>query len=121
MARAIAGGQVGMNGEQYQGGQFLPNTDAPKGTFTRAQIKAIEKARSRKHCVAYGCYEVAPVDGVVAIFQRLAGVLADFRNDRPVAIVDACKHMGVDTRKVQAWCDAWVRGERWMPAGEALK
>lgn len=29
--RAPKGGQTGQNGEHYDGGQFLPNTDLPKG------------------------------------------------------------------------------------------
>lgn len=31
--RAKAGGETGVNGFQYKGGQFLPSTDAPPGTW----------------------------------------------------------------------------------------
>jgi hypothetical protein len=32
MARAKAGGEIGMNGEHYAGGTFMANTEMPKGT-----------------------------------------------------------------------------------------
>jgi len=32
-SRAVAGGQIGINGFEYKGGQFLPSTELPPGTF----------------------------------------------------------------------------------------
>lgn len=41
MAQAKVGGEIGLNGEFYQGGEFLPSSpNTIKGEFTHQQIKA---------------------------------------------------------------------------------
>lgn len=62
-ARAKAGGEVGTNGEWYEGGKFLPSTTAPKraGRSTRGTGRML---------VAPGVWEVRP-EGMSAIFARL--------------------------------------------------
>ena len=46
--RAASGGEIGKNGEAYKGGQFIANTDHPKG-----QPKA-KKYVSQKFALGYG-------------------------------------------------------------------
>ena len=53
MGRAVAGGEEGINGFLYKGGQFLPQTQAPPGTW---RIKV--KGRGRN--IANGAELVAP-------------------------------------------------------------
>lgn len=119
MARATAGGQVGVNGDFYRGGEFLPSTDAAKGTWRREQAK-IQKEMARKVQVAFGEWTTRPSLDVKAIFS-LAGVYANFNGATPVAIAAACEYAKVDASKVQAWLDRWIAGERWMPATESLR
>lgn len=66
MGRATKGGQIGMNGEYYNGGQFLPNTTLPKGAPTAKQIESAERkakqeaeriARIQTRQIAYEQYK----------------------------------------------------------------
>mgnify|MGYP000494037271 CR=1 FL=1 len=61
--RAQAGGQIGVNGEHYKGGTFLPSTHRPKG---------IAKSRTapRRMLVEPGVLAVVP-EGETAIFEGL--------------------------------------------------
>lgn len=44
MTQAKRGGEYGVNGEFYQGGEFLPSSpNTIKGEFTRQQVKAQKK------------------------------------------------------------------------------
>jgi hypothetical protein len=72
--RATSGGEIGMNGEFYQGGEFLPNTQLA------SQSKAEKKDATRKQNVEGYKWEVAPVAGMVAIYPQLAGVQQYNRN-----------------------------------------
>lgn len=40
--RATKGGQVGVNGEFYEGGKFLPNTEKPKGKPAKRKARKVE-------------------------------------------------------------------------------
>lgn len=72
MTRAIKGGEIGMNGEAYEGGQFLPNTTLGKmGKKARA-------AATRKVEIAPYTYEIAP-EGKSSIYRRIAGTTAQWK------------------------------------------
>lgn len=57
MARAIKGGQIGCNGEVYEGGQFLPTTDHPKGGW-----KTDKKAAARRKAAEYDRKAIAALE-----------------------------------------------------------
>ena len=40
-SRAKSGGEIGQNGEFYDGGQFLPSTDLPKGAKAKRAVMAL--------------------------------------------------------------------------------
>lgn len=40
--RAAKGGQVGVNGEFYEGGKFLPSTDRPKGKPIPRKVRKVQ-------------------------------------------------------------------------------
>lgn len=65
--RAKVGGEIGVNGEFYAGGEFLPSTEMPSRSKDR-------KAATRKQNVEAYRWEVAPVAGQIAIYPQLAGV-----------------------------------------------
>jgi len=49
MTQAKVGGEIGMNGEFYQGGEFLPSSpNTIKGEFTRQQIKGQKLQASKE-------------------------------------------------------------------------
>jgi len=59
--RAKAGGEYGVNGEFYQGGQFLPSSPTTeKGKYTRKQIKS--SSSGRKWEIESYKWEYAPTE-----------------------------------------------------------
>lgn len=66
-ARAKKGGEIGANGEFYEGGKFIAKTERPK---SQAEIRQA----TRKQEVAPYVWEVAPEIGWTAIFAGLSGV-----------------------------------------------
>jgi len=62
--RARAGGEIGVNGEHYEGGQFLPSTTLPKQAPA-----ASRKAGTGKREIAPYVWEAAP-DGMRAIYSQ---------------------------------------------------
>jgi hypothetical protein len=66
--RAMAGGEIGMNGESYKGGEFLPNTQLASQHKDR---KIAAKARKMEY-EPYK-WDFAPVAGMIAIYPQLSG------------------------------------------------
>lgn len=110
--RASAGGQVGQNGEWYRGGEFLPSTEMPKGTWKREQAR-IAKELARKVQVDFYKYEARPSLNVKPIFS-LVGICAEVRNGKMAPIPAACAFQKRNVADVQALCDQWNAGEMWM-------
>jgi len=111
--RAKAGGQVGMNGETYKGGQFLPNTQLPKqGGAPRSKAK-----RSNLALIEPGVLVDAD-EGQVAIFGSTRDLVYV-----EGGVMRICPHLDNDehpcwnyhgTREeYQQLCDRYNRGERW--------
>ncbi len=65
--RAKAGGELGMNGEHYAGGTFLPSTRLPK------QGAQGRQARSNRALVEPGRLDVVP-EGKKAIFATINSI-----------------------------------------------
>ena len=66
-SRAKKGGELGANGEWYEGGKFIATTERPK---SQAEIR---KATRKQETAPY-VWEVAPEIGLVAIFPGLSGI-----------------------------------------------
>jgi hypothetical protein len=116
--RAKVGGEVGTNGEYYEGGKFLPSTEKPRRHGSRP-------ARPRKVEVEpYVWVTLEPGDdrrpllsivgtGAMWIDRRdwTKGVepfmpAFEFLGDR--------MYNGETLANVKALCDRWNAGERWM-------
>ena len=69
--RAKKGGEQGMNGEFYHGGQFLPNTMASKGTWKRSNNNNINKVKKEE--IEPFKWEVQPSEGMRSIFKLMQG------------------------------------------------
>lgn len=114
--RAKKGGQVGMNGEFYAGGQFLPSTDMPKKV--RADMARIASGKSK---VDEGVYETltpgefAPYE-MIGTFLEKAGRDSDGRLQVRASNDTALAYMGVDTQEkmgqLQSIINRFNAGER---------
>lgn len=71
--RAPIGGTVGMNGEFYQGGEFLPNTQL----MSQGKGRGKPVAERKQEFEAYK-WGFAPVAGQRAIYAQLAGNYGKF-------------------------------------------
>ncbi len=66
--RAMVGGEIGMNGESYKGGEFLPNTQLASQHKDRKVA-----AKTRKQEFEPYRWDFAPSAGVKSIFVQLSG------------------------------------------------
>jgi hypothetical protein len=67
MNQAPKGGTVGINGEHYAGGQFLPNTTLPKRRQTTAK-----RTGPRRELIAPYTWEERP-EGMRSLYALIAG------------------------------------------------
>lgn len=110
--RAKIGGEVGVNGEYYEGGKFIANTDRAKGH------KVAGRATGRQ-LIAPGTFEVAPSDDLVAIFPQLSvGFFAFSATTLQFGEVTneaALNYFGAE--RLIALRDRFNAGERWTTKG----
>lgn len=108
MAQAKRGGQVGMNGETYKGGQFLPNTELPKRGGKKNPLA------TKKQQIAPYVWQVAP-NGEMSIFSNVQAFVR-VQNDTMMIIASAetLDYFKVDRAELQAKVDRWNNGERWL-------
>lgn len=114
MAQAIKGGQYGQNGEWYEGGQFLPNTELPKrgGKSKRA---------TKKQEIAPYDWQVAPTEEARSIYTFLAGTYARLNRSTQqleayMPYIEVCerKYPQFNRQQVMDLIAKWNKGERWF-------
>lgn len=107
--RAKSGGQIGMNGEFYAGGTFLPST-----TLTKM-------GRSKKPA-GTGKVEIEPFvwvasEGRKSLYRAIAGLVGSVGRDG-VAVANqndtALRYLGVSREQAQEMCRRYNNGERWL-------
>src|SRR5882672_5550321 len=85
--RAAGGGEIGVNGYHYKGGQFLPSTDAPPGTW-RVKIKGKSHLiQAKRELVAPGVLEYAPTPFSRAIFTLIREIVT-IAPDGTLGVID---------------------------------
>lgn len=90
--RARLGGETGLNGYAYKGGQFLPSTEAPPGTW-RVKIKGKTKlVHNKQALIAPGQMALAPTPYSQSIFNSI----------REFVNVDADGRMALNPAREQA-------------------
>jgi hypothetical protein len=111
--RAKVGGEVGTNGEFYEGGKFLPSTTQPKRAGSRPR-------GPRKQQIEPFVWVVAE-DGRRAIFGAIVGTQAQYidRYNPDAGVMPfepAVAHYGPDCFGVPVaeLCERYNRGERWF-------
>jgi hypothetical protein len=105
--RARAGGEIGTNGERYEGGEYLPSTTRPKGKA------APRKARKEQ----VGPYEwLIPAAGQRAIYGLIVGSVAQQTPAGLVPFAPGVAYYGetVLGYTVADLCGRYNRGERWV-------
>jgi hypothetical protein len=107
--RAKKGGQVGVNGEFYEGGTFLPSTERPKG-------KPVKKT-GKQEIEPYK-WELAP-EGKTSIYKQIAGIIGSVRNGVAELRTDdrlyvTLSYYGVTPTKAQELVDSYNTGNRWI-------
>ena len=109
--RAKKGGEIGANGEFYEGGKFIATTDRPKTEGSKPKGTGKEEIAPYK-------WEVPP-EGMRSIFARWKGLWGWDR-----ATGKATRHptanpeyWGADVLEEAAqWAERWNNGERWAAA-----
>lgn len=66
--RAKAGGQIGVNGYNYKGGQFLPSTEAPPGLISKTH----KNTNLKKAQIAPYKWEQTPEYGMRSIYELIS-------------------------------------------------
>lgn len=116
MARATKGGEIGINGDVYEGGQFLPNTTLPKG-FNKRDMRAATRKQNIAPCV----WGVAPSPELRAIFAYLAGSYGMFNHTTKtfspfLPFIESqernCPNFKRD--EILGLIEKWNSGERWF-------
>ncbi len=107
--RAKAGGEIGMNGERYEGGQFLPSTTLPKMTVQQ------KRKGSGKQEIAPYVWEVAPAENQRSLYKMIE-TLTTLNNGRLEAIDNpkAYNYFGETKEAIQKLANKWNAGERWV-------
>jgi len=111
--RAQAGGEIGINGDHYEGGQFLPSSPMTiKGEMKRTN----GRKGSRKMEVAPYKWEVAP-DNMTSIFTLIGGSVAKYnRNNGKMEYLNneqAESYFNWTNEEVQELIEKFNTGEKW--------
>jgi len=110
--RAKSGGQIGANGEWYNGGEFLPSSEK---TVKGEMKKSPAKKGTGKRQIAPFVWEVAP-EGMGSIYQRYSQVWKMENGKMEVFKGLNREYYGEKfLAEAQEMAERWNRGERWMP------
>lgn len=110
--RAQKGGEYGKNGEWYNGGSFIANTDHPKGQPKPKKLAKREVAPYK--------WEVQPEHGYNAIFSFVGGVWGKYNHETgkmSVFLQDApedIKQLIEDFNNGAVWC--FCQDGKWQSA-----
>ena len=109
--RAKKGGELGMNGEYYKGGQFLPSTILPKMT-----LKKKSKGSGKQEIAPYK-WEVAPNENLRSIYKLIETFIRiDGKTKKMIIRVSqqTIDYYDIDVNKLQELVDLYNSGERWI-------
>lgn len=109
MDRAQAGGQVGMNGMWYEGGQYLPNTQLGKTESSKRTAK-VRKTEIEPY------KWVENPDNKRSIYAIFAGTFGKVVNGKMVVNCSeqTMNYYKVTTEQVEEMAKRYNEGQRWM-------
>ena len=103
--QAKKGGEIGVNGEFYEGGKFLPSTQKGKGTS--------RKGTGKQEIAPYK-WEFAP-EGMKSIYRTISAFV---RIDDGIMSIGVEREVlslnGVKILTLYYLIDLWNKGERWI-------
>lgn len=113
--RAKSGGEVGINGYHYNGGEFLPSTQLPPKPQRQS------KPGTGKQEIANYTWEVPPTPEHKSIFTRIAGKVAGWKvwnqELQFVGTENSLAYVGLTREEAEDLINRWNSGERWcIPA-----
>ena len=113
--RAGKGGEKGINGEWYDGGQFLPGSP----NTIKGEMKATGNKRGTgKQEIAPYIWEVAPSPELKSIYQSVAGIFAKTNLETGKLEFCASQQTLNYFSRSREWAedliDRYNAGERWM-------
>ena len=115
--RAQAGGEIGINGEHYEGGQFLPSSP---NTIKGEMKKTNARKGSGKQEIAPYKWVIAP-EGKVSIFRIIGGSVATYnRQTGKMEYLNnkgAENYFGWEEEEVKSLIDQYNSGNYWMDKG----
>ena len=106
-ARAKVGGEIGTNGEFYEGGKFLPSTKQPK----RSPVKKVSGSK-----VEIEPYVWVPAqEGKRSIYRTLMGVWAKMVDGKLVASYreETRAYYNPNVENINKMIEMYNHGERW--------
>jgi hypothetical protein len=108
--RAKRGGEIGRNGEEYRGGQFLPSTDRPK-------VQSSKRLGVGRREIEPFVWEEPPTPNSYPIYS-LAGTRATLEREtgRLVPHLPGIVYYGPTAwgYAIEELCDRYNAGERWV-------
>ncbi len=109
-ARAKKGGEIGTNGEFYEGGKFLPTTEKPK------RHGSGKRSTGREQYEPY-TWAVPPADGLRPVFRHV-GVFIVLGRDGHASLHPTVNwaYFRTSPEFGQNLADAWNAGMRWETA-----
>lgn len=116
--RAKAGGQIGTNGEFYQGGQFLPESKTHiKGSWGTSKKKA-KTAKLRKVEIARREWAMQPTENHRAILMFCGTILKWQDGDNWGKLLEVYtkanfEYQGYTAEQARSFADRFNSGERW--------
>jgi hypothetical protein len=113
--RAAKGGEYGLNGQFYNGGEFLPSSAfTAKGEFS-SNRKSQPWKPSKKEVAPYK-WEVQPAEGAQSIYGIIAGVFGKVIDGKFQINTNekTLNYFHKTIEEVEELSARWNNGERWI-------
>jgi len=115
--RANKGGEYGVNGEFYNGGQFLPSSPTTiKGEFSR--VKNEKQSKPRKQEIAPYKWEISEKKSIWSQLDgrvRFIGQTSYSKETGKVGTIELAGNWDKDTQDyLNNLIERWNNGERWI-------
>jgi len=109
--RATTNDEIGINGDTYAKGQFLPSSPLT----VKGEIKSNKVIGTRKEEIAPYVWEVAPV-GMTSIFTKIGGIFGKVVNGKFVINTNGntLAYFKKSLQEVEELANRWNNGERWI-------
>ena len=110
--RAVKGGEVGANGEWYEGGKFIATTE-------RAKTEGTKPKGSGKQEIAPYVWEIAP-EGMKSLYRMIGmGIYGAWDRAEGKVVINPCAETlmtqnGITRETVQNLIDRYNAGQRWI-------